>query len=486
MNALFKKLEMSGKGKGKGKVKSSVSNAFPICESTIREKMKLQALQERGHFILNLLDQEPSNPDLEPEDPRKLQRLSTKEIAQMRKEKAARLENREAQKGLVEEKKKQRLIQLQTGQNLLMAAVKEANIARMNELFGEGISPAFLTKEGTSPLHLACLRGNVQTIDLLVRQGAETDVFEIREIGGATPLHLACTEGHLEAVKILLKHGANVNLQDAMGYTPLHICARLNRIDICKLLIAQNANGKLVDAGGHPPIYWSKRFNFNEVSALLPFFQYSWLEAGKHCPPARAGKKGAKRKSVFMEQYFKSSKGKGKGSKGPGDGSRPGSARGPPGTAGSVRPIASDEDMRIVVPGSRARAPQKEEVMTPGQRIIRAVALARAKQAEIMKDMNEKRELELEQRRLENEALRAKLLAEQLEQQEAEEKKNELKDGSSDGLVAAVGSGVLASHAVPAVMVVQASQAEIKQPVPHPERPVSARVHFAEGEPSVE
>ena len=38
---------------------------------------------------------------------------------------------------------------------------------------------------------------------------------------GRTPLHLACKKGHLEVVKVLLKHKADINFQDKYGRCPL-------------------------------------------------------------------------------------------------------------------------------------------------------------------------------------------------------------------------------------------------------------------------
>jgi len=58
---------------------------------------------------------------------------------------------------------------------------------------------------------------------------------------GETPLHSACVKGCLETVQTLLSRGSNPNTQDFNGWTPLHEAVSQNRLDISKLLLEASA-----------------------------------------------------------------------------------------------------------------------------------------------------------------------------------------------------------------------------------------------------
>ena len=94
--------------------------------------------------------------------------------------------------------------------------------------------------DGTTPLHLACQRGNKQAVELLLAS-QEIDETIIDE-NGDTPLHEACSSGETEIVdKILtkLKTGESVNLllPNDKQLTPLHIACREGYVEIVKLIL---------------------------------------------------------------------------------------------------------------------------------------------------------------------------------------------------------------------------------------------------------
>lgn len=108
-------------------------------------------------------------------------------------------------------------------------------------------------KDGTTPLHLACQRGNEPAVELLL---ASNDIDEnIVDENRDTPLHEACLSGETRIVEMILeklKKGGSVNLLLANDkvLTPLHIACREGYVDIVKLLLKYgfNQRDKLVTA----------------------------------------------------------------------------------------------------------------------------------------------------------------------------------------------------------------------------------------------
>ena len=61
--------------------------------------------------------------------------------------------------------------------------------------------------------------------------------LEKKNKNGETPLHVACRRGQLDTVIKLLDDGANSNTQDYAGWTPLHEVVTAARLDIANKLL---------------------------------------------------------------------------------------------------------------------------------------------------------------------------------------------------------------------------------------------------------
>lgn len=83
-------------------------------------------------------------------------------------------------------------------------------------------------KEGYTPLHTACLKGQTDCIRILLEigesQSPKIDI-ESRDKTGWTPLHCAALNGHLECVTMLIEKKADVNAVTTNGSTALHYAA---------------------------------------------------------------------------------------------------------------------------------------------------------------------------------------------------------------------------------------------------------------------
>jgi ankyrin repeat protein len=106
--------------------------------------------------------------------------------------------------------------------------------------------------EHLTPLHIACLCGQLECVKLLLANGAPLDV---KDFFGNTPLYAAIDNGdNLDCIKLLLNHGADIHDKNNIGDTALHIaCLFKNRAYIA-LLIHHGADMNITNHRGETPI----------------------------------------------------------------------------------------------------------------------------------------------------------------------------------------------------------------------------------------
>jgi ankyrin repeat protein len=121
------------------------------------------------------------------------------------------------------------------------------------------------TKEGFSPIHYACFRGNIELIIKLIENKADYNAvnrqglnclhvaaqgnkpqslvymiekfkmnINLNDKVGSTALHWACYTGSENALNFILAMDSQINAQDKDGYTPLHL-AVISGIDFFNL-----------------------------------------------------------------------------------------------------------------------------------------------------------------------------------------------------------------------------------------------------------
>ena len=109
--------------------------------------------------------------------------------------------------------------------------------------------------DGATALHWAVHWDDLESVDLLVRAGANVNA---RNDYSATPLSLACTNGNAAMVEKLLAAGANPNLNAASGETPLMRCARTGSAAAVKSLLARKADVNAKDnEQGQTALMWA-------------------------------------------------------------------------------------------------------------------------------------------------------------------------------------------------------------------------------------
>ncbi|KAI8489949.1 BRCA1-associated RING domain protein 1 [Branchiostoma belcheri] len=103
-------------------------------------------------------------------------------------------------------------------------------------------SPGHVMKRnvrGETPLHLAAIKGDAETVLHLLKEGADPNV---RDNAGWTPLHEASNHGHTHVAEVLLDHGALINTTAFENDSPLHDAVANGRVEVARLLVSRGAS----------------------------------------------------------------------------------------------------------------------------------------------------------------------------------------------------------------------------------------------------
>ncbi|KAM4731752.1 BRCA1-associated RING domain protein 1 isoform 2-T2 [Anableps anableps] len=113
-------------------------------------------------------------------------------------------------------------------------------------------TPAVMKRnhKGETLLHLAAIKGDVDSVKELLDQGADPN---LKDNAGWTPLHEACNLGHLAAVKVLVARGALLNTPGYENDSPLHDAVRNGHAAIVKLLLQLGASQNVLNLHGKRP-----------------------------------------------------------------------------------------------------------------------------------------------------------------------------------------------------------------------------------------
>jgi ankyrin repeat protein len=124
------------------------------------------------------------------------------------------------------------------------------------------------TQQGWSPLCTAASVGNARVCDALLRRGAAVD-RPCRALLGEPAMHVACERGHVEVVRLLLANGAVVDNVNASGFTPLMVAAQEGQRAVAALLLSHGAAVNSVPAAASTPLSVACQHGRREVVHLL-------------------------------------------------------------------------------------------------------------------------------------------------------------------------------------------------------------------------
>ncbi len=153
------------------------------------------------------------------------------------------------------------------GSTALHWAVQRDNLEITDLLIAAGADVKTETTYRITPLSLACTNGNATIVEHLLRAGADPNGTSEE---GQTALMTASLTGRTEAVKVLLSHGANVNAKEPVkGQTALMWAASEGNAEAAALLIEFGADVKAKSQAGFTPLLFAVRNGHIDAATVL-------------------------------------------------------------------------------------------------------------------------------------------------------------------------------------------------------------------------
>jgi ankyrin repeat protein len=155
----------------------------------------------------------------------------------------------------------------------LHLACLEGQLEIAGYLINQGADVNARTNLNITSLHLSALEGRVEIVKLLLDKKVKADIqAEVPEIGGGNwmPIHMSANTGEADVVKILLSYKPDlIDAPDKNGWTPLKIACMGGHLDVAKVLIQCGANVNARASNMSTPFYEAAVNGDLEMAELL-------------------------------------------------------------------------------------------------------------------------------------------------------------------------------------------------------------------------
>jgi ankyrin repeat protein len=150
----------------------------------------------------------------------------------------------------------------------LIDTVKASQTSAVRTLLQQRVDPNSADPDGTTALHWAAQKNNVEIADVLIHAGANAKAANRY---GVTPLSLAATNGNAAMLELLLKSGADPNTKLAYDETVLMTASRTGVADAVGVLLRHGADVNAKESWrGQTALMWAAaEGNLATVELLL-------------------------------------------------------------------------------------------------------------------------------------------------------------------------------------------------------------------------
>jgi len=119
---------------------------------------------------------------------------------------------------------------------------------------------------GSTALHLASRWGKTETVQWLVKNGADINATDKHR---KTPLRKAAQAGHTKTVACLVDHGADLNAADNKGNTPLLAATKMLHTKTVACLVEHGADSNAANHSGTTPLHWAVWRRHTKIACFL-------------------------------------------------------------------------------------------------------------------------------------------------------------------------------------------------------------------------
>ena len=185
-----------------------------------------------------------------------------------------------------------RLITAATGDTRLSEAAMNGDKATVRTLLTQKVDVNVAQGDGTTALHWAAYRDDVEMAQLLIKAGA--DVKAATRVGSMTPLFMAAKNGSAAMLQLLITAGADVNsASTSTGTTPLMLAAAAGKADAVKVLVEKGANVNAKDlTNGQTALMFAASLNRDEAIKVLTGRGADMKATSKVSPVAEDARRG--------------------------------------------------------------------------------------------------------------------------------------------------------------------------------------------------
>jgi ankyrin repeat protein len=148
----------------------------------------------------------------------------------------------------------------------LLDAVRNGDKAALRELIQKKVDVNAADADGSTALHWASYRDDLESADLLIRAGAKVNAATDL---GVTALWPASENGNLGLVRRLLDAGANPNAALLAGETSVMVAARSGYPDVVELLLNKGGNPDAHGTRGQTALMWAVSQKHPDVVKVL-------------------------------------------------------------------------------------------------------------------------------------------------------------------------------------------------------------------------
>jgi uncharacterized protein len=153
------------------------------------------------------------------------------------------------------------------GSTALHWAAQRDNVEMVEILLAAGANARTANRYNVTPLALAAMNGNAAIIERLLKAGAEANGSSEE---GQTHLMTAALNGKADAVKLLLAHGADVNAKEPLrGQTALMWAAAEGNAEAVKVLVESGADLKAKSKTGFTSLLFAVRNGHMDAVKVL-------------------------------------------------------------------------------------------------------------------------------------------------------------------------------------------------------------------------